>query len=107
MSEDTPTRGIEAAYIDDHYNHGEAWLVIEAASDKWPVKWEREYGDGLIVDLLAYYGLDYTPGYAAVDVSVLVGEDLPVTENKYGDWEGVDRDKIEAGGDQREASDDE
>jgi hypothetical protein len=104
MSDDTPTREIEAAYIGDHYNHGEAWLVIEAAGDKWPVKWDADYGDGLIVDLLAYYELEYTPGYATVDVSELVGQDLPVTENKYGDWEGVDRAEIEAGTDQREVS---
>lgn len=101
MTDDTPTREIEAAYIDDHYDD-EAWLVIEAVGDKWPVKWDADYGDGLIVDLLAYYGVDYKPGYDTVNVSALVGEDLPVTENKYGDWEGVDRNVIEAGADQRE-----
>ena len=101
MTDDTPTREIEAASIDDHYDD-EAWLVIEAVGDKWPVKWDREYGDGLIVDLLSYYGLEYTPGYATVDVSELVGQDLPVTENKYGNWEGVDRDVIESGADKRE-----
>jgi len=98
---DTPTREIEAAYIDDYYDD-EAWLVIEAVGDKWPVKWDRDYGDGLIVDLLAYYGLEYTPHPDAVDVSQLVGDDLPVTENRYGDWEGVDRGEIEAGTDDGE-----
>jgi hypothetical protein len=93
---DKPTRTIEDAQIVDHYDNGEMWLRIEVTDDVWLCKWDRDYGDGIAVEFFATYGLPFDRD----SVLKLVNQELPVTENKYGDWEGIDRDRFGKGGDE-------
>lgn len=83
------TREIADAYIEDHYGGDEAWLVIEVGSDTWPVKWDREYGGGLITDVLEYYGLSYDPDHTHIDVEDLIGGEIQVLEDERGNWFAV------------------
>ena len=90
MSDDeTPTRTIDTARIEDRFDDGDPWLVIEAAGDTWPVKWDRTYADGLVSTVMEYFGLTFDERV----VSDLEGKDLPVKlDGITGEWVAVDTD---------------